>query len=274
MDMQKELFVSICHDGEEHILRIQKDNRTSASVSTFNKSNEIPVPVKPVMDSYPLAISYNIGDYNETGSYNIIFPNISIDLLSSPKPITTHVHYIGANIHEDPNAISEWFGKLELSGKKKQLVDALQLMENRISDLFTIVSGGIGYIYANTATGMKMPLRVMGEGMNKLLSVALIMLANPGSILLLDEVENGFHYSFHEKFWELIFKLSAETNCQVFATTHSYECIDGAIAAAAKNHNGDNLSYIRLGEKDGEIFPHIFSKESLDFALKSEMEVR
>jgi ABC-type multidrug transport system ATPase subunit len=114
----------------------------------------------------------------------------------------------------------------------------------------------------------------MGEGMNKLLFIALNMLVNPGSILLIDEVENGFHYSFHVTFWRLIFELSHETNCQVFATTHSYECISGAADAIAESSNGDILSYVRLGRKNGEISPHFFSKESLAFALQSEMEVR
>jgi AAA15 family ATPase/GTPase len=114
----------------------------------------------------------------------------------------------------------------------------------------------------------------MGDGMNKLLSITLTMLTNPGSILLLDEVENGFHHSFHEKFWKLLLKLSAETDCQIFATTHSYECISGAIDAATDNPNGGALSYVRLGLKGGKIVPHVFSKDLLAHALKSEMEVR
>jgi AAA15 family ATPase/GTPase len=92
--------------------------------------------------------------------------------------------------------------------------------------------------------------------------------------VLLDEVENGFHHTFHEKFWKLLFKLSAETNCQIFATTHSYECISGAIDAAADDSNGEALSYVRLGLKDGEVVPNVFSKDLLTYALSSEMEVR
>jgi len=74
-----------------------------------------------------------------------------------------------------------------------------------------------------------MPIHTMGDGVRKLLHIVLIMLTKHRSILLLDEVENGLHYSLHTKFWEMISTLAKQEKCQIVATTHSYECINGAL---------------------------------------------
>ena len=274
MDTSNELLVSITFNNKERVLRLQRDNKTNVSTVDLNKPNEIAAPSRRIIESYyPLSISYQEGDYNEAGRCNIVFPNVTIDFKSPPKPITTGVQYFGPNVRENPNKVAEWFGELEISGGKKRLVETLKQMESKIDDLFTVISDGVGYIYANTVSNVKMPLFAMGEGMKNLMMIALYMLINPNSIVLIDEVENGFHHSFHEYFWKFIFSLSKDTNCQIFATTHSYECIRAAVNAAA-SENVDRFSYVRLGEKKGDVFPHIFSKEPLIYAVESELEVR
>lgn len=47
------------------------------------------------------------------------------------------------------------------------------------------------------------------------------------NILLIDEIENGLHYSAYKKLWEAIFALATTTNKQVFVTTHSKENLYG-----------------------------------------------
>ncbi|MDR1084678.1 MAG: ATP-binding protein [Deltaproteobacteria bacterium] len=85
------------------------------------------------------------------------------------------------------------------------------------------------------------------DGINRLIQIVLIILANPGSIILIDEeIETGFHYSFFPKLWEIIGKLSLETDCQVFATTHSYECIKGTKTLYSNVNNSKNFYFITL----------------------------
>ena len=44
-------------------------------------------------------------------------------------------------------------------------------------------------------------------------------------MILIDEIDNGLHYSAYKKLWEAIFALAADTNKQVFVTTHSKETL-------------------------------------------------
>ncbi|RKZ79523.1 MAG: hypothetical protein DRR19_24870 [Candidatus Parabeggiatoa sp. nov. 1] len=54
--------------------------------------------------------------------------------------------------------------------------------------------------------------------MSRTLQLVLSMLQAKGGFLLIDEFENGLHYAVQPQ-------LSTESNIQVFATTHSWDCV-------------------------------------------------
>ena len=66
----------------------------------------------------------------------------------------------------------------------------------------------------------------MGDGMTHILNMIIALLGCENGILLLDEAESGLHYTTQNKLWKLIFELSEKYHVQVFATTHSNDCIN------------------------------------------------
>ena len=70
-----------------------------------------------------------------------------------------------------------------------------------------------------------MAVNMQGDGLRRYLNIVAAS-ANPmNNILLIDEIENGLHYSAYKKLWEAIFALASKTNKQVFVTTHSKETL-------------------------------------------------
>lgn len=68
-------------------------------------------------------------------------------------------------------------------------------------------------------------VNMQGDGLRRYLNIVAAS-ANPmNNILLIDEIENGLHYSAYKKLWEAIFSLATTTNKQVFVTTHSKETL-------------------------------------------------
>lgn len=68
-------------------------------------------------------------------------------------------------------------------------------------------------------------VNMQGDGLRRYLNIVAAS-ANPANnILLIDEIENGLHYSAYKKLWEAIFALATTTNKQVFVTTHSKETL-------------------------------------------------
>lgn len=269
-----ELKIS-CKDekGNEQSLALQKDESLAVTLSS-----QLPVQhdLRPMPGGYPLKATY-ICDKNATIGYFIPQANGMSTKWSSPPPQALPLsHYLGPRSTDHINGIAQLFGKVELSGTKEVLLEALRLLDDSIIDISTIVIANSAYLYARRNNSKTLlPLSAMGDGVSKLLMFLCTLYTNPGSVLLIDEIENGFHYSFFPKLWTAIINAAKETDCQIFATTHSYECIQGAEEAFSKDVNLENfLRYVRLGKYEGKITPHIFSAGSLKVAIESEMEIR
>jgi hypothetical protein len=79
--------------------------------------------------------------------------------------------------------------------------------------------------------------------------------------------------SSQEDLWELVFQIAHRLNIQVFATTHSWDCIEGFQKAAQVEENEEAL-LIRLEYKKDDIVATIFDKRKLAIATRESIEVR
>lgn len=70
------------------------------------------------------------------------------------------------------------------------------------------------------------PLNSLGDGMLRVLQLSLKLFGAKGGFFLIDEFENGLHYWIQEKVWELLFEMAERYKIQIFATTHSWDCIE------------------------------------------------
>jgi AAA15 family ATPase/GTPase len=62
--------------------------------------------------------------------------------------------------------------------------------------------------------------------MLRVLQLALKIFPAKGGFLLIDEFENGLHYSVQERIWQLAFEMAQRLDIQVFATSHSWDCVE------------------------------------------------
>ena len=119
----------------------------------------------------------------------------------------------------------------------------------------------------------RVPLRSLGEGMTRLLGLASALINCQNGILLIDEIESGLHYSVLPDVWKLIFQTAKELEVQVFATTHSYDCIE-AFSKAALDDDEANGELIRLARNGNEIKAFTFGESQLETIAKEKIEVR
>ncbi len=119
----------------------------------------------------------------------------------------------------------------------------------------------------------RIPLRSLGEGMNRMLGIALALINARDGILLVDEIESGLHYSVQADMWRLVFETARRLNIQVFATTHSWDCIQGFQEAAQEDEQSNGF-LIRLGRKQDNIVATVYNEEELAIATREQIEVR
>ena len=169
--------------------------------------------------------------------------------------------------------VAEWIGKLELDGKKEQIIQALQILDPAVSDISIIPKGGQIQLYVKLGSKL-LPLGLAGDGLNRLLFIILSIVANPDSVILIDEIDSGLHYSMYTALWETIARTAREGRCQVIASTHSYECIVGAVEGIRKAGRAQDFCYYRISRDGQNTLAHRYSGELLDSAISMNMEVR
>jgi predicted ATP-dependent endonuclease of OLD family len=91
-------------------------------------------------------------------------------------------------------------------------------------------------------------------------------------ILLVDEIENGLHYTLQPEVWRFILQVATRLNVQVFATTHSSDCVRAFQEASAESDEEGVL--IRLARKGDRIIVGEFDEETLAVAVEGNIEVR
>ena len=121
------------------------------------------------------------------------------------------------------------------------------------------------------------PLNGMGDGILRILQLVLGMFPAKNGFLLIDEFENGLHYTVQEEIWRLLFDLSIDLNIQIFATTHSWDCIE-AFAKISKDFS-DSAELFRLGssvlkKNKGEVIATVFGQDKLINLTQSDVELR
>jgi len=114
----------------------------------------------------------------------------------------------------------------------------------------------------------------MGDGINRVLTIILALVNSDNGFLLIDEFENGLHYTVQKQLWEIIFKLSYILQIQVFATTHSEDCISGFEQTLNNSQNQSMGKLIRLDNKNGNIVQVEFNANELKIADEQDIEIR
>ena len=122
------------------------------------------------------------------------------------------------------------------------------------------------------------PLNSLGDGMLRVLQLVLKVFPAKGGFLLIDEFENGLHFSVQEKVWALLFELAQRLDIQVFATTHSWDCIESFAKAAIARKDVEGVLF-RVGRSvkesnRGQVIATVFDEDALYNITQADVEVR
>lgn len=168
---------------------------------------------------------------------------------------------------------SRLYSELDVENNTKGILEALQILEPRLSSLSNISLGDEMTIHGDVGIRKKVPIGLMGQGMVRLLSILLRISIFKSGIILVDELENGFHHSFLVNIWEVIAKHAKANNVQLIATTHSKEVISGALKGIPSELRNE-FKYMRIEREEENFKTKVYNFENLSVALESELEVR
>ena len=165
------------------------------------------------------------------------------------------------------------YSKLDRKGKTEPLLRTMKLLEPRLKRLAVLVTAGVPLINGDIGLNELVPIPMMGEGMVRLISILLAIYDSPDGIILIDEIENGLHHAAMTKVWQAIAQAARQSNTQIFATTHSWECVVAAHQALNASGVYDFLFH-RFNLTNGEIKAVTYDRRKLNTAIATGLEVR
>jgi len=173
--------------------------------------------------------------------------------------------------------ISQLWDNIALTNLEADILAALQIIAPEIERLNLIGSPERDKeripIVKVAGLNTPIPLRSLGEGMARMFGIALALVNSKDGMLLIDEVESGLHYSVQPDLWRLIFQIAHRLDIQVFATTHSWDCVEAFQQAAQENEASEGV-LINLRRKKDDILAAILDERKLGIATREQIEVR
>ena len=195
-------------------------------------------------------------------------------------PPALECHRIGPNIPANID-IARYWDRVALRDEETIAVEALSLALSESVERITMVGDDHRDSYPSLVGRRAVvklcdqnpvPLKSLGDGAVRLFVTALALSNCKGGILLMDEVENGIHYSIQEEFWKMVLSVANRYDIQVFATTHSIDCVKGFADASANSPVPSNLH--RLERKRDSLRAIRYTKDELETATECGFEMR
>ena len=117
------------------------------------------------------------------------------------------------------------------------------------------------------------PLLSLGGGAVRMFATALALVNAKDGFLLIDEAENGIHYSLMADYWRMALETAARLNVQVVATTHSWDCVRGFARALDAVEGADGMVY-RLSRAPSGLAAIDYTLDDLRVIADQLIEVR
>jgi AAA15 family ATPase/GTPase len=188
------------------------------------------------------------------------------------RPVTVFVSTGFSKIDKSNLNVDRFSAQIERK-RKQEIIDSLKLIDDKLINLELSRIGQLNFILGDVGFSKMVSISMMGEGIEKYLTLVLSLLTAENGILLIDEIENGFHYSIHDKLWRNLVILARKYNTQIIATTHSHEFVE----AAHRSYKDDKEYDFTLHRIDmvGDRYDDVvYDKETLEASLNDNLEIR
>lgn len=183
------------------------------------------------------------------------------------------------NIPED--TLTSLWDNINLTDLEQEVTKGLQLIDLRVQGV-ALVGDTRGSrtesrrriaIVRCEGHADRIPLKTMGDGMTRIFHIVLALVNAKDGLLLIDEFENGIHWTIQPLLWNTVFRIAEALNVQVFATTHSRDCVSGFFEEWQSKPELGTFHRIDTGSNQ-EIRAIEYDHEALSDALETQVEVR
>lgn len=130
----------------------------------------------------------------------------------------------------ETRSMSVLWDAVALTPDEPKVIEALQIIEPSIEKIAFLgreaVRSAGGIVVKFKDSDSRLPIGSLGDGVKRLLCLSLSVIRATRGYLMVDEIDTGLHHSVMEDMWRMVITTATRLNVQVFATTHSQDCIN------------------------------------------------
>lgn len=180
----------------------------------------------------------------------------------------------------DGRRLSALWDAVALTQEEKHVIETLRIIDPDVEKIAFLGRENVRYGGLSSGVFVKLqhhkdriPLGSLGDGMRRLLCMALIMARSAGGYVMIDEIDSGLHHTTVYQMWKMIIGAARRLNIQVFATTHSLDCI--RTLARLESDDPRMVSDVSLQRIEKDLSQAIrYSASELHTAVSQDMEIR
>lgn len=266
------------------IIDVVTKHHSSYRLEIYNKSDKESKAIREERDVSPDSVYSN--QIESKNVLELIFqPQRGQQIITKAIFDKDGINFEGEGLDIFPTSVylsTENLGNLATDAKRYDEINKKGLVSEFEQSLKSIlpklkrtslgIENNIPMILADVGYGL-VPLALLGSGSRRLASILLAITNAKNAVALIDEIEHGFHHSALQGVWGAVSSFSTANNVQIFATTHSFECIK---AAADVFTEKEKLIFKlhRLSPSNGTAELKTFSTSQLETALENDFDVR
>lgn len=220
-------------------------------------------PLSFERSSFDGVASYARASLNQQGHMNFE-PAAELGIASEMFTSSTQINV---------SQVANWFSALSINDEEHDLVGTVREAFPLVGDLSVQAPQGVPQIYASLKSPRrKLPLTSISSGINKFVSLLIAMQTLSDGVVLIDEIENGIYFEMYPILWATLARYASRNRVQVFATTHSLECLDAA--AAVLQPSASVYSILQVYQEQGKTEVRELNGRDASNAIKGGIEVR
>ncbi len=184
----------------------------------------------------------------------------------------------------DASELVKMWEKIQLTPHENIALNAMQFLDptieriasQSVSDRYLGVNRG-GFKIKQTGREQPVPIGSLGDGMWRMLAMAIALSTtskgSEGGVLLVDEIDTGLHHTAMTQMWELLYNAAKQFGVQIFATTHSSDCVHSLAKICSDSPNGPfPVTLHRIESGKNKSVP--YSEAEIKMAAERKIEVR
>jgi len=274
MSLRIEITGKIHGTDAEHMLVVQpkfEKQIESEPIEVGSDIQSLKIENSETLQAIPpngLKLAYSNSEFPERNNVSEIFEKDNKVVTQGIKDTPFQGIFIS------PTQAFDWKARFAPAQRKKLVMEVVSLLQEIDPKIADLRLNEIGLLEADNGLSRLLPVNLMGGGIAKYLTVSLAMLEFQNGMVFIDEFENGLHHSAQKILWKAVFSWAQKLNVQVFATTHSLECIRAFSNSISSSLFEAEAKLYRIERKEEKFRAVELTKEVLAESLASKWEIR